>query len=98
MRMPCVDGEGLGAVVDQDHPDLAAIVAVDGAGAVEQRQPVAQRQARARAHLHLVARGERDGEAGRDQRALAGRERQAARAPLGRAGGAESMPAAPAVA
>ena len=31
------DGEGLGAVIDEQHHDLAAIVGVDGAGAVEQR-------------------------------------------------------------
>ena len=37
------DGEGLGSEIDEEHHDLAAIIGVDGAGAVQERHPVLQR-------------------------------------------------------
>ena len=60
------------AEVHQQHSDLAAVVAVDGPRAVQHGDAVAQRQARARAHLRLQAGRQLQDEAGRDQRALAG--------------------------
>ena len=42
------DGERLFAVIDEDGFDLAAIVAVDGAGRVEHGDAVIEREARAR--------------------------------------------------
>ena len=38
------DKERLAAMVDQDHHQLAAIICVDGAGRVEQRHAVLERQ------------------------------------------------------
>ncbi len=48
-------GERLGAVVDQQHADLSAIVAVDGARRVEQRQAELGGEAAARPDLPLPA-------------------------------------------
>ena len=57
MRSPRADRERLAAEIDQQHHDLAAIVGVDGAGAVEHGDAMLEREARARAHLRLVAGG-----------------------------------------
>ncbi|MNT64915.1 hypothetical protein D3C72_2028550 [compost metagenome] len=59
-------------MVDQDDPDLAAIVAVDGAGRIQAGDAVLQRQTRAGPHLGLIARLQRDLQPGRDQLALSG--------------------------
>src|SRR5215469_5940449 len=44
---------GLGAEIGEDHPDLAAVVRVDGAGAVEHGETVLERKARARPDLRF---------------------------------------------
>src|SRR5512142_1833504 len=55
------DGERLAAVVDHDDPDLAAVVRVDGARRVHQRDAVPERQAASGSHLRLDAGGDLDG-------------------------------------
>ena len=67
MRSPRVEAEGRLAEIDQNDLDLAAIIGIDGAGAVEQGHAMFERQARARADLGLIARGQGDGDSGRDE-------------------------------
>src|SRR5579885_1693667 len=64
------------AEVDQDHLDLAAVVGIDRAGAVEHGEAVLQGEPRARPDLRLVALGKSQRDAGRHRRALARIERQ----------------------
>ena len=45
------------SMVDRDHTDLTAVVGVDGARAVERRQPVPQSQAAARSLLSFIPVG-----------------------------------------
>ena len=70
------DAIGLGAEVDEDHADLAAVVGVDGPGAVQHADAVAQRQPRTWPHLRLVAVGKGDGNPARHQRPGAGSKLQ----------------------
>src|SRR5262245_20155796 len=67
-------GVGAVAVIDEDHADLAAIVGVDGAGAVEHGDAGLESEAGAGPYLRLELRGQRDGDAGADQGALPGRQ------------------------
>jgi len=62
------------AVVDQQNPEFAAIVRVDGAGRVEHRQAVAQGEPGARAHLSLEAVRNLEAQPRRNQPAFAGFE------------------------
>src|SRR5262249_12679999 len=59
------------AQVDQDHAELAAVVVIERAGAVQTGHPVAQRQAAPRADLPLVSGGNGERKPGRNQGALA---------------------------
>ena len=79
MRSPRLDGESLLAEVGEDHLHFPAIVAVDGARRVEAGDAVLEREARARADLHLVAGRDLDREAGRNGHPLAGLQRQVLR-------------------
>ncbi len=72
--LPRVMRKGLVAVIDQDRLDLAAIVAVDGAGRIEHSDAVVERQARTRPHLRLVANGQFDGDAAGDGGARTGHQ------------------------
>ena len=54
VRIPRLN-KGLGAEINQDNLNLAAVVGVDGSGAVEDRDAVPRRKARARPHLTLAA-------------------------------------------
>lgn len=67
-----VDGERLLAKVDQGDHDLAAIVGVNGAGGIDQRDAVAAGEAGARADLGFIAGGEGHVEAAGDELDLAG--------------------------
>src|SRR5262249_46368449 len=89
------------AMIDKDHPDLAPVVGVDGAGAVEQADTMLEGQAGAWADLRLIAGGKSDGEAGRDEPACArreftgfgsGRQQVDARRRLARIGGQGQVP------
>ena len=51
-----VDGEGLLREVDEQHAHLAAVVCIDGAGAVQHGDAMLQGQSAAWPHLGLVAR------------------------------------------
>ena len=73
MRSPGLDPEGLGrVVVEQQHPQLAAVAGVDQAGAVDQGDPVLAGQARARQDQPGVPVGDLDRDPGADAPALAG--------------------------
>ena len=58
-------------VVDQDDPDVAAVVRVDGARAVEDRHPVLVREAASGAHLRFKSTRQGQVQSGGDQGALA---------------------------
>nr|GFC25988.1 hypothetical protein [Tanacetum cinerariifolium] len=60
-------GKGLVGQVDQQHFNLAAIIGVDGAGAVYDANAVLVGQAAARAHLRLVAHRQGNVQARRTQ-------------------------------
>jgi hypothetical protein len=77
------------AEVDQDHSHLAAVVAVDGAGGVDEGDAVAQGEAAARAHLPLPAGRDLQHDPGGHQQPLAGTQHQ-----LAVDGGAEVEPGA----
>ena len=62
-----LERKGSFAVIDQDDADLAPVVGVDGARAVEQSDPMLQGQAGTRADLRLIARRQGDGEARRNE-------------------------------
>src|SRR5690606_36446017 len=64
------DLEILVTVIDQQHLQFAAIIAVDRAWRVETGDPVPQRQPRTRPHLTLEAVRDLEHEAGRDQSPL----------------------------
>ena len=68
------DHKHLVAVIDQDGLDLAAIVAVDGAGRIQAGDAVVERQARAWPHLRFHTQGQLDGDAGGHRHALAGQQ------------------------
>src|SRR5262245_46763834 len=70
-----LDDERLRTVIHEHDADFAAVVAVDGAGRVDDADAVPEREAGARTDLALVAAGDRDGEAGRNEAPLAGRDR-----------------------
>lgn len=55
-----VDSEGFGREVDHDDAYLAAIVSIDGARSVEQRDAVFEGEARAGTHLSFIAFGQCD--------------------------------------
>src|SRR4029079_191720 len=57
------DGEGLAAMVDHDNLQLAAIIAVDGAGRVGNGDSVLERQAGTGTNLDFIAFGDGDLEA-----------------------------------
>ena len=61
-------------MIDENDLHLAAIVAVDGARRVEAGDAVIERQPRARPHLRLMAFSQRNGDAGGDEHACAGRQ------------------------
>lgn len=61
------DSEGGITGVQKDHANLAPIVGIDGAGAIQQRDPMPQREARARANLCLEPLWQCNGEARGDQ-------------------------------
>src|SRR5262245_57792493 len=65
------DGEWIAPVVDEQHHDLAAIIGVDRAGAVEQRHAMLERKSRTRTDLRLVTARQLKCEAGRHQSASA---------------------------
>ncbi len=80
------DPEGLGrVVVEQQHPQFAAVAGVDQAGAVDQRDPVVASQARARQDQAGVPVGDLDRDPGADAPALA-------RPDVGRLAGVEVEP------
>ena len=67
-----LDDERLAPVgVVEDHAQLAAVARVDEPGRVHDRDPVLRREAGARHDEPGVALGDRDGDAGSDERALA---------------------------
>ena len=68
MRMPRVISTGSCPRLDRNHADLAAVIGIDSARAVEHRDPVLQRQARARSHLRFITGRQGKGDSGRDQR------------------------------
>ncbi len=70
------DRHGLGPEVHDDHADLAAVVRVDRPDAVRERQALLQREARARAHLRLVAARDLERDARRDEGARAGKHHE----------------------
>lgn len=72
------DRHGLGAQVDDQHFDFVAIVGVNGAGRVEQAEAAAQGEPAARTELGFVSVGDRQREAGRNQRAAQGFEHHVA--------------------
>src|SRR5262249_34040020 len=43
------------AQVDDEHHDLATVIGIDGARCVDHREPLLEREAAPRPHLHLVA-------------------------------------------
>jgi len=69
-----IDGEGFGAMVNEEHTELASIVGVDGAGRVQHCDTVFGGEAAAGANLALVAGGEGDTEAGRDELGCSGEQ------------------------
>ncbi len=58
-------------MIGEDDADLAPVIGVDGAGAVQHRDRVLRRQARAGPNLGLETVGQGDGDAGRDDAVLA---------------------------
>ena len=60
--------------VEQVDEQLAAVAGVDEPGRVDDRDAVLRGEPRARLHEAGVPLGDRDGEPGRDERALTGRE------------------------
>ena len=58
--------------VNGDHLELAAIMGVDEAGCVRDGKASLERHAASRLHEPRIAVWKRDGEAGRDERALVG--------------------------
>jgi hypothetical protein len=57
---PALDPHGRVAEVDEDHPDLAAVVGVDGPGRVRHGEALLEREPTAGAHLGLEPLGNRD--------------------------------------
>ena len=70
------DGETFAAEIGEDHLHLAAVIGIDGAGAVQNRKTVFQREAGTRPHLRFIPFGQGDHQAGRHQRAGARRQNQ----------------------
>ena len=70
------DRHSFGAEIDEQHLDLSAVVGVDCAGRIEHSEPVTCREAGTRPHLAFMVFGKRDRDAGRDERAAAGRNRE----------------------
>src|SRR3546814_6685748 len=70
-----LDGERFGAEIAEDDADLAAVIRIDGPGAVQHRDAVAQRQPGARPHLRLVSLRQGDAQPGRYQCPRAGHQR-----------------------
>jgi hypothetical protein len=64
------DDQRLGAKVDHDDADFAAIVGVDGAGRINQGQPFTQRAPAARPHLPLESGWYFKRDSGRDRGTL----------------------------
>src|SRR5262245_3220906 len=77
------DHERLIAMIDDDHHQFAAVVGIDGARAVEEREPVPQGKSRRGGPLRLVAARQFKREARRNERAGAGRNGD--RGPFGHA-------------
>ena len=71
MRAPRSTRNGSVPAVEKDHPDLASVILVNGSRRVRQGDAVAESEAGTRANLQLIAGRQRDGQSGRDQRALA---------------------------
>src|SRR5580700_713416 len=61
------DAKARVAQIDQDHLDLASVIAVDRTWRVEHGNAVIEREARSRAHLRFHAFGQRDRDAARDR-------------------------------
>ena len=70
--LPPGQGEGGVAVVDEHHGHLAPVIRVDGAGGVEDGDPVLEGQAGPGPHLAFVAGGDGHDQAGGHQPALPG--------------------------
>ena len=68
------DGHGFLPVVDDDDPDLPAIVGVDGAGSVDESDPLPESKSGARPHLPFIARRDFKEQTGRDPLDLARRD------------------------
>ena len=68
------DREVFCAEIGEDDLDFAAIVGIDGAGRIQNRDAMFDSKAGAGAHLRFVAIGQGDGQARRDERAFTGRE------------------------
>ena len=68
--LPPRDGERRVPQVDQRHQDLAAVVGVERSRAVDEGDPMLQRQPRPWSHLPLPALRNREGDAARDQAPL----------------------------
>ena len=66
-----LDAKLLAAQVDQEHLDFAAVVAVDGARSIQDRDPVAGSEARAGPDLRLQPAGNLESKPCRDQHARA---------------------------
>src|SRR5262249_34821724 len=68
------DNKWLGSMIDEDHHQLATIVRIDRAGAVEKGHAVLCGEAGARPDLRLVAMRQFKGKTGGDECAGAGQE------------------------
>ncbi len=68
------NGEGFRAGVQHDDTDLTAIVGIDRAGRIEDRDTVAQCETGTRTYLTFVSGGELHEESGRDKCPLTGRK------------------------
>ena len=68
------DREGFLPVIEDDHPDFAAIAGVDGSRRIGQSDVVLQRQSATGANLRLESRRQLQKYSGRDQYAAANRK------------------------
>ena len=72
--LAALDDKWLGAVIDQQDFDFAAVIGIDRTWRVEDGDAMPQRQSGSRTDLPLVARWQRDGEPTRDQYPFARRD------------------------
>ncbi len=71
-----LDAKGFFAEIDENHRDLAAIIGIDGAGAVQHGDAMPRGETGAWPDLGLEALRKGDGDAGRHLRAPSRRQRQ----------------------